>query len=123
MDSRLLLTGTLAVVPYLYCIFNRFMLEGIVPNDFKTARVSSVYKGKGSHSDRTTMTDQYHVYYTWLNFGNKKGHGHASETALENVITQPLDSTNESLILGACYFDHIVYVLSLKCLKQLTIIS
>ena len=47
-DSKLLHLSSLLIAPLLRHIFNLSLFSGNVPQDFKTARVTPIYKGQGS---------------------------------------------------------------------------
>ena len=47
-DSKLLHLSSLLIAPLLCHIFNLSLFSGNVPQDFKTARVTPIYKGQGS---------------------------------------------------------------------------
>ena len=52
-DSKLLKLSAFVFCPYLTCLFNLFLQQKLVPVDWKTVRVTPIYKGKGSRSDST----------------------------------------------------------------------
>ena len=51
MDSRLLRLASPIIAPHLCHIFNFSLNQVIVPPDWKLAKVTSIYKGKGKLSD------------------------------------------------------------------------
>ena len=51
MDSRLLRLASPIIAPHLCHIFNLSLNQGIVPPDWKLAKVTPIYKGKGKLSD------------------------------------------------------------------------
>ena len=52
-DSKLLKLSAYVICPYLTCLFNLSLQQKLVPVDWKTARMTPIDKGKGSHSDGT----------------------------------------------------------------------
>ena len=52
-DSKLLKLSSYVICPYLTCLFYLSLQQKLVPVDRKTARVTLIYKGKGSRSDST----------------------------------------------------------------------
>ena len=48
MDSRLLKIGASAITPSLCNIFNMSIRSGDLPQDWKCAKITPIYKGKGS---------------------------------------------------------------------------
>ena len=52
-DSKLLKLSAYFIYPYLTCLFNLSLQQKLVPVYWKTARVTPIYKGKGSRSDST----------------------------------------------------------------------
>lgn len=51
MDSKLLRISADIIAPFVTKMFNLSITSGKVPSDWKIARVTPVYKNKGSHSD------------------------------------------------------------------------
>ena len=52
-DSKLLKLSAYVICPYITCLFNLSLQQKLVLVDWKTARVTPIYKGKGSRSDST----------------------------------------------------------------------
>ena len=52
-ESKLLKLYAYVICPYLTCLFNLSLQQKLVSVDWKTARVTPIYKGKGSRSDST----------------------------------------------------------------------
>ena len=50
-DCKLLRISSLVIAPLLTHIYNLSIATGVVPHDFKIAKVTPVYKNKGSKSD------------------------------------------------------------------------
>ena len=50
-DSKLLIISAPVNYTILICLFNASILQSYVPRDWKRARMTPVYKGKGSRSD------------------------------------------------------------------------
>ena len=50
-DNRLLRLSAPLFSPILTHIFNLSLFHGTLPDDWKTARITPIFKGKGSHSD------------------------------------------------------------------------
>ena len=50
-DNRLLRLSAPLISPILTHIFNLSLFHGTLPDDWKTARITPIFKGKGSHSD------------------------------------------------------------------------
>ena len=53
MDTRLLNISATYIVNSLCCILNASLLTGVIPRDLKIARITPVYKGKGSKYDES----------------------------------------------------------------------
>ena len=51
MDNKLLLLSAPAIAPSLTHIFNLFLYQGLLPSDWKIARVTPIFKNKGDKSD------------------------------------------------------------------------
>ena len=53
MDTRLLHIGADILAPSIVYIMNLSLQSGVVPSDWKIARVTPIYKGKGSKQDES----------------------------------------------------------------------
>ena len=51
MDNNLLRTVSLIIAPSLTHIFNLSLCQGIMPSDFKSSRITPIYKGSGDKND------------------------------------------------------------------------
>ena len=125
-DSKLIRCGAETLVSSLTVLFNMSLRLSSLPKDLKRARVTPVYKGKGSKSDPSSyrpISVIHHVakllekciqcqlmsyleYFKLITFNQSAFmKGHSTQTAVHNMFDDVLDSVNDGLISGACFFD------------------
>ena len=128
MDRRLLRLCATIIAPSLSYIFNQSLVDGVVPTDFKLARVTPVYKNGedcdiSNHSDYRPISVICHIakiferlvknqLLTFLNANDLLSHDqsgylkdHSTQTSLHRVIEDWLENINEGEFTGACIFD------------------
>lgn len=126
IDSRLLREGADVLVTSLTMLFNMYISFIHLPSDWKKARVTPVYKGKGPVDDTgnyrpisvvshvanifergiQTQLNHYlesHNCITCDQFAFRKSH--STCTAVHKVFEDILESINDGLVVGACFFD------------------
>ena len=126
MDSKLLRLGSSILAPSLTNICNKSLKDEYVPIDWKFARVTPVYKGKGSKTDKSnyrpisvlciiacimekevqTQIMQYFINHDFISidqFAFLKNH--STITCLHRVLDDCLEAINESEMIGACFLD------------------
>ena len=126
MDSRLLRLGASILAPSLTRLFNKSLEERYVPEDWKFARVTPVYKGKGNRTDKSNyrpisvlchiacimekeIQNQImnyfieHDFITIDQFAFLKNHSTVS--CLHRVLDDCLEAMDESELIGACFLD------------------
>lgn len=125
-DSKLLRAGADVLVSSLTNLFNMSIEYGCIPSDFKKARVTPVYKGKGASDEpsnyrpisvvphvakllekciQTQLLDYLdeHKLITCDQSAFRKYH--STQTAVHKMVDDFLDNINEGYINGACFFD------------------
>ena len=126
MDSRLLHISSGVISDSLTFLFNESIVQGIVPDDWKKARVTPIYKGKGSKSDHGNYRPisvigfvskilekciqtqlltylEKHAFITVDQSAYLKNH--STQTVLHKVTNDWLSAIDEGLINGVCFFD------------------
>ena len=113
------------IYPYLTCLFNLSLQQKLVPVDWKTARVTPIYKGKGSRSDSTNFRPisvichiakifekciqsqllDYLEKYDFIScdqsaFLNK----HSTVTAIHKIVDNWIQNIDEGQITCVCFF-------------------
>ena len=133
-DSCILKLSSEFICSSLAILFNMSLYNGEITNEWKKARVTPVYKNKGSKQDPNNFRPisvighipklfeklvdsqleeylQSHSFITHSQSAFMKLH--STQTSLHNVIEYVLDYINENEINGICMFD------LAKCLTQL----
>lgn len=126
MDSKLLRLAADVIAPSLTSLFNISICNGYFPQDWKSARVTPVYKNKGSTENANNyrpisviphvsklierlVQSQLKQYLTQHNFITPDQAAyrplHSTETSLHKVIMDLLDGVNDGLVGGMCFFD------------------
>ena len=123
-DSCILKLSNEIICSSLTILFNMSLSNGEIPNEWKKARVTPVYKNKGSKQDNfrpisvighipklfEKLVDsqlreylQSHSFITHSQSAFMKLH--STQTSLHNRIEYVLDNINENEINGICRFD------------------
>ena len=126
MDSRLLRLASPIIAHHLCHIFNLSLNQGIVPPDWKLAKVTPIYKGKGKMSDPGNYRPISVVptvakvmeklvkeqLVTHLNNNNLISDtqfaylkNHSTSSALHCIVENFLENINSHLINGICQLD------------------
>ena len=126
MDSKLIFIAGPIIGHHLTHIFNLSITQGIVPDDWKIARVTPIYKGKGSRDEpgnyrpisvichiakiiekiiNVQLLDylQKHDFISIDQSAYLKHH--STQTSLHRVIDDWLENMNDGLLTGACFLD------------------
>lgn len=125
-DSRLLREGAEVLVSSMTAIFNLSITQSSLPNDFKTARVTPVYKGKGSTNEPGNYRPisviphvakllekciqfqlvSYLDHYKFISCHQSAFiKGHSTQTSLHKLFDDMLDNINDGFSNGVCFFD------------------
>ena len=125
-DSCILKLSSEIICSSLTILFNMSLYNGEIPNEWKKARVTPVYKNKGSKQDPNNFRPifvighipklfeklvdsqlreylQSHSFITHSQSALMKLH--STQTSLHNVIEYVLDNITENEINGICMFD------------------
>ena len=125
-DSCILKLSSELICSSLTILFNMSLSNGEIPNEWKKARVTPVYKNKGSKQDPNNFRPisgighipklfeklvdsqlreylQSHSFITHSQSAFMKLH--STQTSLHNVIEYVLDNINENEINDICMFD------------------
>lgn len=125
-DAKLLRLGAYILVASLTTLFNLSLQQQNIPSDLKNARVTPIYKGKGSVEDPSNYRPisviphvakllEKRVQSQLLSY--LQDHKlisceqsafikqHSTHTAVHKVIDDVLDNINEGYLNGACFFD------------------
>lgn len=125
-DSRLFKEGAEVLVTSLTMLFNKSLKCGRLPSDWKQARVTPVFKGKGSAEEignyrpisvishvakmfercvSLQLTDylETHNFITGDQSAFRKSH--STNTAAHKVFEDIYENINDGLVVGACLFD------------------
>ena len=126
MDSKLLTIAANVLSPYVCQVINMSMKQGICPADWKIARITPVYKNKGSKEDVNNYRPisviphiakvaervvQAHLkeYLLKHSFISESQSAylpkHSTQTSLHKVLMDLLNGINENEITGLCLFD------------------
>lgn len=126
IDSYLLWLVREHIAPFLTKLFNCSLRTGIFPNDWKRARVSPIYKGKGNTDDKGNyrpisvighlsklfekeVQKQLMAYLVENNFisidqsAYRKYHN--TQTSLHRVTDEWIDNICDNLLTGVCLLD------------------
>ena len=125
-DTKLLSAGAEVLAPSVCMLFNLSLKCNKLPADWKRARVTPVYKGKGPSDEpgnyrpisivshiakilEKSVNQQLSSYLTdheLLSCSQSAFRkGHSTATATHKLVDDVLESMNEGLITGACFFD------------------
>jgi len=125
-DSKLLNISKDVVAPYLTKLFNLCISKSYFLNDFKLARVTPIFKGKGSINDLSGYRPisvtchiskilETHINKQLMNY--LKSHdmitpdqsaflkNHSTQTCLHKIIDNWLQNIDDKLITGICSLD------------------
>ncbi len=126
MDSRLLKLGASVIAPSITVLFNKSLSSGVIPNDWKCATVTPIYKGKGpidqygnyrpisvtSHFSKLiekSVLFQLNNYLSSNDFltcsQSAFRKNHSTTTAIHKLICDILDGFNENEITTTCFID------------------
>lgn len=124
-DSQLLKLGADVLVSSLTVLFNMSIKSGSIPNDFKKARVTPIYKGKGSTDDpgsyrpisgvphiakllEKQVQAQLLSYFEQHDFitchQSAFLRGHSTQTALHKLTDDILSNVNDGYVTSSCFF-------------------
>ena len=126
MDSSLLYVSRFVIVSFLTELFNISIRMGVVPVDWKKARVTPVYKGSGSKDDcgnyrplsvichvakimekciqkQVLSYLEEHSFITVDQSAYLKNH--STQTTLHKATDNWLNNIDDGLINGVCFFD------------------
>ena len=125
-DSKLLRLSSCIIAKYITFFINKSISTAHVLLDWKKARVTALYKGKGSQNDCNSyrpisvlchiakimekcVHSQIIVYLEQHNFltPNQSAYlkNHSTQTALINVTNNWYQNIEDGLITGICFFD------------------
>jgi hypothetical protein len=125
-DCKLLRIASNHIVKELTYIFNRSLQNGIVPDDWKFARVTPIYKGKGPKNDAVNYRPisvlsfvsriveklvqcQFmnflvcHQFITLDQYAYRKYH--STTNCLHTTIDEWLQNMDDKLLTGVCFLD------------------
>ena len=126
MDSKLLRMSAEMIAVELTHIFNLSIQTGIVPTDWKLARVTPVYKGKGDDTDpgnyrpisvvgHVAKLMEKEIQVQFVNYLKKYNfisydqsaylENHSTQTSLHRVVDDWLENMNEGFFTGVCFLD------------------
>ena len=126
MDTRLLRLVAMQVAPSRTNVLNVFLKVGIVPGDWKLARVTPIYKGNGGKNDENNyrpisvianismvmerevhsqIMDYFitHHFFTIDQFAFLKRH--STVTSLHRMLDEWYEAINENEFIVSCFFD------------------
>ena len=125
-DTRLLKEGAEVLTSSLTSLFNKSLTSGIIPADFKRARVTPIYKGKGELDDygnyrpisvvphiakilEKCVQSQLMTYldsHSLISVNQSAFlKGHSTVTATHKVFEDVLDDINDGFINAMCLID------------------
>ena len=126
MDSKLLCISARVLAPILASFFNASLESSVIPNDWKIARVTPVYKGKGDRMDKSNyrpisvlshiakilerevqsrlLTYLVENEYIALDQSAYRPY-HGTHTSLQRVINDWLDVVSDDMYIGVCLLD------------------
>ena len=126
MDNRLLKLSSSLIAPQLAHIFNLSISDGDVPLDWKSARITPIYKGKGDHREKgnyrpisiiPTVAKIIESFIKSQLFQFLEHHhllsptqfayisGVSTETALHNIIDSTYKNIDKGKVTAACLLD------------------
>lgn len=125
-DSKLMKDAKLQLTPILTYLFNKSQKSSTIPDDWKLARVSPVYKGAGSKSEMVNyrpissishigklmekcVNEQLRKYLENHQFISPDQSAyrpnHSTTTSLHRVTEDWLESINDGDVIVACFLD------------------
>lgn len=125
-DYKLLRLSCDAIVPSLTYLFNMSLQTGCVPTDWKYARVTPIYKGKGEHSDTSNFRPisvlshiakilekevqcqlvSYLIEHDFITLDQSAYRKfHSTSTCLHTSIDEWLQNIEDKLYTGVCFLD------------------
>ena len=125
-DTKLLRIANHVISRHITDLFNLSINQALVPNDWKKAKVTPIYKGKGSRSDPSNyrpisvichiakvfekcVRNQLITYLNKYNFISCDQSAflknHSTVTTLHRVVDNWLCNIDDGLITVVCYFD------------------
>ena len=126
MDSKLIQIASHVITPWLGKIFNLSIESSEIVDDFKLARVTPVYKGKGDHDDPNSyrpisvschfaklleyeVNDQLMKYLVSHDFISTDQSAylklHSTVTSLHRVVDDWLENIDDELFTAVCFLD------------------
>ena len=126
MDTKLLSLSSDVIATYITKLFNLTIKTGIIPDDWKVARVTPIYKGKGNKDDMSNyrpisitlhvmkileheVLDQLMIYLNKYQLLTPDQSAflkrHSTETCLHRVVTDWIDNIDNNLFTGVCFLD------------------
>jgi hypothetical protein len=126
MDCKLLRNSALLLAPLLTHIFNLSLALGHLPNDWKIARVTPIYKGKGSKEDinnyrpisviptivkilekcvKVQIVDYFISNNLFSSAQSAYLQNHSTQTALHQFVDHCLKNMDDGLVNVACFLD------------------
>ena len=125
-DSKLLKLTADLIAPQVAYLVNLSIQEGYVPSDWKLARVTPIYKGKGDRNDMGNYRPiavichlakimekeiciqflkylQEHDFITTDQSAYLKHH--STQTSMHRVVDQWLEAINDGQMVGVCFLD------------------
>ena len=126
MDTRLLRLSATIITPSIVHVMNLSLKTGVIPGDWKLARVTPIFKGKGSKLDESNYRPisvialismvmekevskqviSYFIEHDLISidqFAYLKDH--STTTSLHRLIDEWYDAINEGEYIMACFFD------------------
>ena len=125
-DCKLLNIATHVICKPLYRILNKSLEDGTVLDDWKTARITPIFKGKGKkneHKNYRPISVIPHIaklfekciHNQLLSYMNQHAfltvdqsaylHNHSTQTLLHQINDNWLQNIDDGLITGVCFYD------------------
>jgi hypothetical protein len=126
IDSKMMKIGSSAIAPSLTMILNLSISSGELPSDWKCAKVTPIYKGKGASDDcgnyrpisvishvskimEKVVLFQLKEYLSCHSFITPSQsafiNNYSTSTAVQRVISEVLEGFNENEITTMCFID------------------
>lgn len=125
-DAKLLALSAPIIAPVISKMFNYSLQYCLIPDDWKTARVTPLYKGKGSksvknnyrpiavighiakilerHVQRQLMS--YLINHNYINIDQSAYRpGHSTQTSIIRIYDDCIDNMCDKLFTGLCFLD------------------
>ena len=126
IDSKLLRVAAPVLCPSLAYLINKSITSGEIPDDWKLAKITPIFKNKGSKDDcgnyrpisvichvakvmekavQVQLKDYLleHNFITHVQSAYLKNH--STQSSLHNIVSDLLDGINENCINGLCFLD------------------